>query len=205
MTDGLEYLGRARMQGLTLLLLAFVVGALAGAAGDRMLTRARPPDGPPPESRAGGEGQRLPKVLEDMDLTGAQRAAIDSILASGRPRNEAIMATVLPRLRAVGDSLHAGIRAVLTPRQAAEFDAYLKTHRLQTPPPPRDAGGREPEAGPRGEEPPERDARDRRPPPPPDQGHPDRRPPPPPGQGPPDRRPPPPPGGAPPPPPSGGR
>ncbi len=204
MTDGLEYLGRARMQGLTLLLLAFVVGALAGAAGDRMLTRARPPDGPPPESRAGGEGQRLPKVLEDMDLTGAQRAAIDSILASGRPRNEAIMATVLPRLRAVGDSLHAGIRAVLTPRQAAEFDAYLKTHRPQ-PPPPRDAGGRELEARPRGKEPPERDAPDRRPPPPPDQGRPDRRPPLPPGQGPPDRRPPPPPGGAPPPPPDSRR
>jgi hypothetical protein len=144
MTDGLEYLGRARLQGLALLLLAFLIGALAGAAGDRLLTRPRP-EGPRPQEHEGGA--RLPKVLEDMDLTPVQRAAIDSILASGRPRNEAIMNEVLPRFRAVGDTLHAGIRSVLTPAQAAEFDAYLKSHRPQTPPPPRDGEGDAREGG----------------------------------------------------------
>ncbi len=192
MTDGLEYLGRARLQGLTLLLLVFVVGVLAGFAGDRLLTRPRTPEPRPQDSR---ERPRLPKVLEDMDLTALQRTTIDSIIASGRPRNEAIMNEVLPKLRAVGDTLHQAIRAVLTPRQAAEFDAYLKTHRPQTPPPPRDDLERPPrrDAQP-GESPGDR-SRDRRPPP---REPGDRRPPPPPG----DR--PPPPGGEPPPPPGGG-
>jgi hypothetical protein len=139
MTDGIEYLGRARLQGVALLVLAFLVGVLAGAAADRLLTRPRPPELRPQETSG---APRLPKVLEDMDLAPAQRAAIDSILASGRPRNEAIMNEVLPRLRAVGDTLHAGIRSVLTPAQAAEFDAYLRSHRPQTPPLPRDGDRR---------------------------------------------------------------
>ena len=224
MTDGLEYLGRARMQGLTLLVLAFLVGALAGVAGDRVLSRPRPPQ-PAPQRPAGGT--RLPRVLEDMDLSPAQRAVIDSVLASGRPRNEAIMKDVLPRLRAVGDTLHQGIRAVLTPAQAAEFDAYLKSHRSREmePPPPREGEGApdRPGAGPAGGGPPRDGPRDRRPPPrdgiggpagggrgdsvPPDGDLRGRRPPRGEGRGGPpeggrrDRRPPPPPGGDAPPPP----
>jgi hypothetical protein len=219
MTDGLEYLGRARLQGLTLLVVVFLVGVLAGAAGDRLLLRPRPSEQRPPEQRPPEprEGQRLPKVLEDMDLTPVQRAAIDSILASGRPRNEAIMNEVLPRLRAVSDSLQQGIRAVLTPAQAAEFNAYQRAHppRMMAPSsqPPRE--GRPPDGGTPG------GPRDRRPPPPPreelgsphdslppDAGPSGRRPPPPPG-GPRGRRPPPPPGDGPPreggPPPTGDR
>ena len=38
-TDGLEYLGRARMQGLVLLLVVLVCGVLMGAAGDRLLSQ----------------------------------------------------------------------------------------------------------------------------------------------------------------------
>jgi hypothetical protein len=148
MTDGLEYLGRARMQGLTLLLVAFLVGALAGAAGDRMLSRPRPRP-PEPRSEESQGRPRLPRVLEDMELTVLQRATIDSILASGRPRNEAVMNQVLPRLRAISDSLQQAIRAVLTPPQAARFDDYLRTHRPAVPPLPRVGGDvREGRAGP---------------------------------------------------------
>ncbi len=213
MTNGLEYLGRARMQGLILLVLAFLVGVLAGVAGDRLMSRPRPPE-PRPEGPRGRE--RLPKVLEDMDLTPAQRSAIDSILASGRPRNEAIMREVLPRLLAVSDSLHQGIRAVLTPAQVAEFNAYLRAHppRLPGQPQPREGSDGAPGSGaPDGRQPGE-EPRERRPPPRDDLGGPpggyppghvqpdDRRPPPPPGGDPHGRRPPPPPPDSIPPPPS---
>jgi hypothetical protein len=198
MTDGLEYLGRARLQGLMLLLVAFLVGVLAGAAGDRLWSRPRP-SAPRPEAPAAR--QRLPRVLEEMDLTPVQRSAIDSILASGRPRNEAIMKEVLPKLLAVGDTLHMGIREVLTPSQAAEFDAYLKSHRRPelTPPPQREGEGddRRPDVGPPREGAQDRrpgDGADRRPPPrerpdgPPGGGRPERRPPPPEGAPPPPNR-----------------
>jgi hypothetical protein len=207
MSDGLEYLGRARAQGLTLLLLTFVVGILAGAAGDRLLSRPRPPvPAPAPAPPGPVAGPRLPRVLEEMDLSPAQRTAIDSILAAGRPRAEAIMNEALPRLRAVGDSLQKSVRAVLTPAQVAAFDAYVKSHRggMMGPPPGMPGGERlgRPQGGPPGA------MRDRFPPPPegfgPPRGPRGRRPPPfggpppPPGGG------PPPPPGAPPPPPGGG-
>lgn len=201
MKDGLDYLGRARLQGLVLLVLIFLVGVLAGVAGERLLSRPRPA-----EPRAEDEGQRprLPGVFEDMDLTPAQRAAIDSIIASGRPRNEAIVSSVLPRLRAVSDSLHQAIRAVLTPAQVAEFDAYLRAHppRLVGAPPPSEEAVRPSAAGPPRQTSPGEGARDRRPPPPPGEG-----PPPPDGNRPPppDGNPPPPPGGGSPPPPGGSR
>ncbi len=187
MNDGLEYLGRARMQGVTLLVLAFLVGVLAGVAGDQLLGRPhRPPvdGGPGPGPRSGPpgmrEGPRLPRVLEEMDLSESQRGAIDSILASGRPRNDAIMRDVLPRLQAVSDSLRQAIRAVLTPAQAAQFDRYVQEH------PARGFGGPTDRLGPGGPEggPPDRGPRGFRPPlPPPDGGPPGRRgPPPPPGE-----------------------
>jgi hypothetical protein len=210
MTDGFDYLGRARLQGLTLLAVAFLVGALAGAAGDRLLTRPRVAEPPPREAR---EGPRLPSVLERMQLTAEQRATIDSILASGRPRNEAIVNEVMPRLRAVSDSLQEAIRAALTPAQAAEFDAYQRTHRPRLGPahdaamePVAPERGRVPAAT-DGERPPRSDperpgAADGRRPPPRREGE-ERRPPPQDGD---PRRPPPPPGaaGAPPPPPRDG-
>ncbi len=146
MSDGLEYLGRARMQGLGLLIVVFLVGVLAGAAGDRLLPLAgrppRPPFGPPgpgsgpgpgPDAGPGFAGPRgLPGPLERMNLSDAQRRAIDSLLAQHRPRSQAIMRRVIPELRAEADSLRASIRAALTPDQRKAFDRDM-------PPPPRDS------------------------------------------------------------------
>ncbi len=133
MTEGLEYLGRARMQGVTLLLVAFVVGVLAGIAGDRVVT-SRPPDRPGPHGGPGPGGgppreRRLPPPLEDMNLSAAQRAAAESLIALARPRNRAIMDEVIPRLRVVSDSLQLQVRALLTPEQQARFDAAVRERR----------------------------------------------------------------------------
>ncbi len=146
MTDGLEYLGRARMQGVTLLIVAFLVGVLAGVAGDRVMT-SRPPDRPGPHGGPGREGgpphgRRLPPMLEELGLSAEQHTAIESLLARVRPRNRAIMDEVMPRLRAVSDSLQAEIRALLTPEQQARFDASVlaRSNRPMLLPPPEPGG-----------------------------------------------------------------
>lgn len=150
MTDGLEYLGRARMQGVILLIVVFLAGALAGAAGDRLWSVGGPraPRGPgfdrgpgPGFERGPGFGHGpggpdgphgLPGPLERLDLSERQRHAIDSLLDLQRPRSQAIMRRVLPQLRAEADSLRAGIRAVLNVEQRQAFDRDM-------PPPPRDS------------------------------------------------------------------
>jgi Spy/CpxP family protein refolding chaperone len=172
--DGLEYLGRARIQGLVLLLVVLLAGVLLGAAGDRLLSwREGSPGGGPPRHgppRHGPPG--LPQVLDRMDLSAAQRDAIDSLLRAYRPRSEAILRTVLPELRSQSDSLRAQVRAVLTPAQQREFDrAMARRPRGEFEPP-------FPPPGHRG--------------PPPGFGPPEGGPPPPPGED----GPPPPPGGS---------
>jgi Spy/CpxP family protein refolding chaperone len=145
MTEGIEYLGRARVQGIALLVVAFLVGVLAGAAGDRALARRHawhpgPPGGPRPHG--------LPPMLDNLELTEAQRTSIDSLFQSYRPRTEAAMRETMPRLRAVADSLHAAIREVLTPEQRTRFDRDLKSRRTEGFGLPLPAGGPPPPHGP---------------------------------------------------------
>ena len=167
MTEGLEYLGRARFQGLTLLAVAFLVGVLAGFAGDRMFMMRE--DRWPPPHRGGPHGppphHGLPEILDRLDLTARQRTRIDSLLEAGRPRADAVMRQMMPRLRAVSDSLNRSIREVLNPEQRVSFDRYLESRRRfgggppphggppgrgewmgepPPPPPPGDEGGRPP-------------------------------------------------------------
>lgn len=148
MSDGSDPLGRARIQGMLLLALAFGAGAIAGVAVDRaMLLRARPwrpPAGPPP--RAG-----LPPVLEQLDLTPAQRARVDSLFDMFRPRMDAVVRQTRPRLDAIADSLDRAVRAALTPAQQKLYDrdlAELRKRRAQMPPPGGPMGG--PMGGPPG-------------------------------------------------------
>ena len=129
MNQGLEYLGRARVQGLVLLVVVLLAGVLAGAAGERLLSRdyGPPRHGPPwhgPPHGPPGRGP-FPEVLDRMGLSATQRAKIDSLLRSYRPRSEAILRTVLPQLRAQSDSLRAEVRAALTPAQQRDFDAEM--------------------------------------------------------------------------------
>src|SRR5262245_5251240 len=104
-------------------MVTFLVGVLAGFAGDRLLVGRDeawgPPPGPPPGGplMRGPHGRGMPGPLAGLDLTDAQRATVDSLLEASRPRNEAIMREVMPRLRASADSLQHAIRAVLTPAQ----------------------------------------------------------------------------------------
>ena len=118
MSEGMEYTRRARTRGLLLLAAVLVVGGLLGAAEERYREqRAAAPAAAPSPHR-----YTYPGALGRMDLTAAQRAAIDSMIDLERPRFEAIVQRVLPDLRAKADSLRAVIRTVLTPEQQQLFD-----------------------------------------------------------------------------------
>ena len=129
MNAHLESLGRVKLQGVVLLAVVFLIGALAGAAFER--AREARPGFPPPL------GQGIPPAWrQQLRLTDDQDRQIHEILERNRPRADAILEQFLPRLRIVTDSVRAEVRTVLTPDQQEMFD------RLQPPlepPPLRDA------------------------------------------------------------------
>lgn len=134
--------GSARWGAIALLALTFAVGGLAGVAwertrkpslipardslrfesrrGSRDSTQTRDFDG---RRGRGGGGPRFPWFYDSLGLSDRQRASIDSIMRANRPRTDAIMSEVMPRLRAVSDSTRAAIDAVLTPEQLAKLKA----------------------------------------------------------------------------------
>ena len=118
MKDGFESLGRVRFQGIALLAIAFVVGALGGMAAERIrATRARPAPLEGMQMRGG-----LPHGFGELNLTSEQREQINAIFRSSRPRTDSVLRASLPQLEAIHDSVRAEIRAVLTPDQQRRFD-----------------------------------------------------------------------------------
>lgn len=118
MRDGFESLGRVRLQGIALLALAFVAGALGGMAVERVrVSRVRP--APPQWMPTRGE---LPPGFGGLDLTPEQRERIQDIFRASRPRTDSVLRASLPRLEAIHDSVRAEIRALLTPEQRRRFD-----------------------------------------------------------------------------------
>jgi Spy/CpxP family protein refolding chaperone len=119
--EGVESLGRIRVQGIALLVLAFLSGAVAGGAVERVRDR-RPPRGARAELAFLKGPNGLPVAFEKLDLTPAQRQEITQILERRRPVTDSILRSSLPRLRAVMDSTRSEIRSVLTPTQRAKLD-----------------------------------------------------------------------------------
>lgn len=118
MTGGIESLGRIRLQGIVLLAVAFSVGALAGAAGERVrASRVGPP--PPEFMRPPG---RFPGFFDRLDLTETQREQIDQIFRESRPLTDSLMNAWLPRVRVVMDSVQQRVRNILTPEQREQLD-----------------------------------------------------------------------------------
>ncbi len=69
-------------------------------------------------------------MFGELNLTDEQRARIREIMEQAWPQTDEIMSELLPRLRAVTDSIHDEIRAVLTPEQAAKLDSLLPRGRF---------------------------------------------------------------------------
>jgi Spy/CpxP family protein refolding chaperone len=110
--------GRMRFLGFALIVVTFVVGGLAGAAFDRILTgETVRREAPRSEQRA--------HVIDQVEMTEAQRATIDAILERRSERMKAAWAEISPRLEAITDSARLEIMEVLTPEQRAEYQERL--------------------------------------------------------------------------------
>ncbi len=133
MKEGVETLGRIRAKGIGLLAVTLAIGMLAGVAIERVRASRETADPWPPDSGMMGplRDGRLPPMFQRLDLTAEQRSRIVAIMKRGRPRTDSVLRHMLPRLRAVTDSIHAEIRAVLTPEQLARWDSMLAEMRTR--------------------------------------------------------------------------
>ena len=106
------------------LLGAFLTGGALGFAADHMLGREKM-SGP-----RGGRTSMSARIAKELDLTPAQRASMDSLMARRREQIREIYRPIRPQLdslekvgRAVSESTHAQVRRILTPEQQVKWDA----------------------------------------------------------------------------------
>ncbi|MFW5947692.1 MAG: hypothetical protein ACOCUW_04295 [Gemmatimonadota bacterium] len=117
---------RARVLGFGILAVTFIAGALAGAAIDRAVGD----EGRDPSSRTERpDNDRRHHLLDEIDLSEAQEAAIDSILERRTRRMRAIWREFGPRLGAITDSAKIEIMDVLTAEQRAEYERKMEKRR----------------------------------------------------------------------------
>jgi Spy/CpxP family protein refolding chaperone len=116
---------RSRLALVVLLVVTFVSGGLAGAAGDRLL---HADDVPRRHDRNHDKRRSMERLLDQLDLTSEQRVQIERVVERHRPRVEAIWDSCKPRMAAQIDSTNAEIRSLLTPRQREAFDRKLMEH-----------------------------------------------------------------------------
>jgi Spy/CpxP family protein refolding chaperone len=115
---------RARLTGMVLLAIAFLVGSLTGAAAIRVADA----DAPPKLMRSKAK-QPPAHLLERLELSAEQRARVDAILERRRQEMEQFWDVHRPTLRAIADSARAELRAVLTPEQRAIEEQHMAERR----------------------------------------------------------------------------
>jgi Spy/CpxP family protein refolding chaperone len=131
---------RERLVAALVLVVVFVAGLLTGAWGSHFVRPGRFGD---PRPRFGAH--RDQPFVEGLDLTAAQHAKVDTILARRRAEMDAFWRGPGLQLRAIVDSTREDIRAVLTPDQRAKMDRRHEQFRRERA---RRGGG--PENGPMG-------------------------------------------------------
>ena len=120
---------RTRLTGMALLIVTFAAGLLGGTAFSRVLTAREPAAQAQAECEPGKRGPH--SIFDELNLTPAQRARIDSIMARRRERTDALWQQDGARIRAAVDSARAEIRTVLDPRQAAEYERLRARHEAE--------------------------------------------------------------------------
>ena len=119
---------RVRLLGFGVLAVTFIAGALAGAAIDRAVVD-EDRDEVRKERRDDEDDRRRSYIIEKVEMSDAQRAAIDSILERRADRMRAVWHEVEPQLDAISDSARSEIMGVLTPEQRAEYEELLDRRR----------------------------------------------------------------------------
>lgn len=119
------FAGRMRLIGFALIAVAFVVGGLAGAAVDRVVTAETARRDAPGTERCRAH------VIDQVEMAADQRATIDAILERRSERMKAAWAEISPRLETITDSARLEIMTVLTPEQQAEYERKLDERRRE--------------------------------------------------------------------------
>lgn len=112
----------AKQQALMFLLGAFVTGGALGAAVDRTVVRNAPT-----RNLSAAEERKAMRddVARRLQLTPAQRTAVDSILDDRNRKQRALMQPLDASMQAVRDSARQAIVALLTPDQQGRFAALI--------------------------------------------------------------------------------
>lgn len=122
---------QARLLGIALLAATFLIGGLAGAAAVRLSSSREARAAAQHAEERGPRERGAGSVLDQLDLTPEQCQRIQAVLERRRQQTEAFWEEHGPTLRAIVDSAHAEIRAVLTPEQRAEYDRLRAERRLR--------------------------------------------------------------------------
>ncbi len=109
------------VRGTLLLVLVFVAGVSAGILYERQQNHA-------PESVSADAHTLLHRLATELELTPAQRDAIDQILARHQKDVESSWHEMQPRVHAALDAAEQEIVTVLTPEQAARFRQLTAMH-----------------------------------------------------------------------------
>lgn len=122
---------RARLISTVLLFVVFIAGALAGAAGERVL---RADDAPQrsngPEMRGGTRRLLLDEQFAaQLQLSPAQSAQIKAIFERRDQQAKKVWSEAEPRLKAVGEETRGEILKVLNAEQATQLDQALEQRR----------------------------------------------------------------------------
>jgi Spy/CpxP family protein refolding chaperone len=104
-----------------LLIAAFLLGGVAGAALHATLER-QPPQR---EGRGPGRGDYLARLTDDLKLTAEQRDSIRVVLEHYHPRMDSVWESIRPRFETLRGELRSEIRIHLTPDQQRQFDELL--------------------------------------------------------------------------------
>ena len=113
---------RARLLGSAVVALAFVAGVATGMAVER---RPRPGVRVTVVTNA---TNAVPRELEQLGLTDAQRSELRQVLTRGRHRVLSVVRTFDPAMKAAMDTTELEIGAVLTEAQRAALAEYRREH-----------------------------------------------------------------------------
>jgi hypothetical protein len=103
-----------------LLLIAFLLGAVAGIGGVALYHRS------PGMGRSGGPSGYLARLSKDLELTPVQRDSVSAILKVYEPRMDSIWQDIRPKFETVRAELRSDINAQLTPDQQRRYAELLE-------------------------------------------------------------------------------
>jgi len=115
----------SKNSALTFLLGAALVGGALGFTADRLVTRDRVCP------RWGDVTAMRHRFGDELELTPAQRAAVDTILDAKHRAVQAVVLPVRPQLDSIAEAANLRIKEVLNPAQRAAFDRMVAATQAQ--------------------------------------------------------------------------